>query len=87
VGEGSFGQSLNVELGPDRVKLYLDAGPLEVPLTECPATGERYFYALLPVSVIKNDAELQPRALEPERLWQLYRHLRQHTSLRPLSAA
>ena len=33
--------------------------------------------------VIKNDAELQPRAFEPERLWQLYRHLRQHTQLAP----
>ncbi|MGI8902416.1 MAG: hypothetical protein ACR2IP_01850 [Solirubrobacteraceae bacterium] len=35
------------------------------------------------MSVIKNDAELQPRALEPERLWQLYRHLRQHSQLAP----
>jgi hypothetical protein len=83
VGDGSFGQPLNVELDSGGVKLYLDAGPVEVPLLYCPATGERYFYAVLPVSVIKNDIELQPRALEPERLWQLYRHLRQHTQLAP----
>lgn len=83
VGHGGFGQPLHVEFDGDRAKLYLDGGPIETPLTTDPATGERYFYALLPVSTIKNDAELQPRALEPERLWQLYRHLRQHTQLAP----
>jgi hypothetical protein len=67
----------------DRVKLYLESGPVEVPLTTCPATGEKYFYAVLPVSVIRNDSDLQPRALETERLWQLYLHLRQHTQLAP----
>lgn len=83
LGKSGFGQPLQTELDGDRTKLYLDAGPIEVPLTTCAATGEQYFYAVLPVSVIKNDAELQPRALEPERLWQLYRHLRQHTQLAP----
>ena len=83
VGENGFGQPLAVERDSDRVKLFLDNGPVEVPLTECPATGELYFYAVLPSTVIQNDVELQPRALEPERLWQLYRHLRQHTQLAP----
>lgn len=83
VGNGGFGQPLRADVDGDRTKLYLDGGPVEVPITTCPATGEKYFYAVLPVSVIKNDAELQPRALEVERLWQLYRHLRQHTQLAP----
>jgi hypothetical protein len=84
VGKNGFGNPLHIELNDNRAKLYLDGtGPTEVPLTTDTATGERYFYAVLPVSVIKNDAELQPRALEPERLWQLYRHLRQHTQLAP----
>jgi len=65
VGANGFGKQLTVVLNDDRAKLYLDAGPTEVPLTTDAATGERYFYAVLPVSVIKNDAELQPRALEP----------------------
>lgn len=83
VGKGGFGQPINVALDSDRIKLYLDSGPAEVSLTECPSTGEHYFYAVLPVFVIRNDVELQPRALEPERLWSLYRHLRQHTQLAP----
>lgn len=83
LGSGGFGQPLTVDWDGGRIKLYLDSGPVEVPLAECPATGERYFYAVLPASAIKNDAELQPRALEPERVWQLYRHLRQHTQLAP----
>lgn len=83
VGKNAFGQVLHTEFEAGRAKVYLDEGPIEVPLTTDPATGEKYFYAVLPVSVIKNDAELQPRALEPERLWQLYLHLRQHTQLAP----
>lgn len=83
VGKTGFGDPLSIELSSDSARLFLDSGPVEVPLTTCPATGERYFYAVLPVAAIKNDAELQPRALEPERLWQLYRHLRQHTQLAP----
>lgn len=83
LGADSFGQSLNVELADGRAKLYLETGPIQVPVTECAATGERYFYAVLPVNAIRNDAELQPRPLDLQRLWQLYQHLRQHTQLAP----
>jgi hypothetical protein len=83
LGDRGFGQPLNTEVDADRVKLFLESGPIEVPLTTCPATTEKYFYAVLPVSVIRNDSDLQPRALETERLWQLYLHLRQHTQLAP----
>lgn len=83
LGVSAFGKPLQAEFNGGHVKLFVDSGPLEVPITTDAATGERYFYAVLPVSVIKNDAELQPRALEVERLWQLYRHLRVHTQLAP----
>jgi hypothetical protein len=83
VGAGKFGNPLLVEASNGNIRLFLDSGPVEVPLTTDPATGENYFYAVLPVAVLKNDAELQPRTLEPDRLWLLCRHLRQHTQLAP----
>ena len=49
----------------------------------CPATGEKYFFSVLPVSALKNDSELQPRPLEFDRLWNLYLHLQNHTQLAP----
>lgn len=49
----------------------------------CPATGMRYFYSVLPIEYICNDAELQPRPLEQKRVWELYRHLTAHTQLAP----
>src|SRR3972149_2008645 len=67
-----YGQRVNSEVDGDRITLHLDFGTLCARLEECPATGERFFYALLPVSVIRNDMELQPRPLEPVHLWDLY---------------
>lgn len=78
-----YGQQLRAELGPSTATLFLESGPLSTPLARCPATGESYFFATIPFSHIRNDAELQPRALEPERVWELYRHLRTHTQLAP----
>ena len=49
----------------------------------CPATKYEYFYILLPINYIKNDADLQPRPLELKRMWELYRHLLTHTQLAP----
>ena len=85
VGESHFGEPIENELSNDgnSITLYFGEGPQRFPLYKCPATGEFYFFALLPVSNIKNDAELQPRSLEPDRLWELYRHLQDHTQLAP----
>ena len=84
LGKGGFGQPISTELEDNAVKLYFDGGaPETVPLYKCPSTGERYFYALMPVEHLRNDVDLQPRSLEPERLWELYRHLRSHTQLAP----
>lgn len=83
VGSGGFGQNLSIEKNGTEATLYLPSGQVAVPLQTCPATGEQYFFATLPVALIQNDVELQPRALEPDRLWELCRHLRTHTQLAP----
>jgi HNH endonuclease len=84
LGKDGFGQPLPSQLDENAVTLYFAGdGPATVPLYKCPSTSERYFYALMPVEHMENDLELQPRSLEPERLWELYRHLRSHTQLAP----
>lgn len=83
LGHQGYGQSVPVELRDGKAVIYLDDGPVETPISVCPATGESYFYATLPFKILRNDAELQPRALEPDRVWELYRHLRTHTQLAP----
>jgi hypothetical protein len=83
LGEGAYGQSLQLELSQDRAVLFLDAGRFDTPLAECPATSEKYFFAMLPVKSLRNDIELQPRPLELGRVWELYRHLLTHTQLAP----
>ena len=84
LGGGAFAQALPSDVENGSIKLYFDGRPPEVvPLYTCPSTGERFFYALIPVRHLRNDMDLQPRALEPERLWELYRHLRTHTQLAP----
>lgn len=83
LGHGAFGADVATEIFDSRIRLYLSDGPLETILTVDPATAERYFYAVLPIEVLQNDVELQPRALELDRVWELYRHLRSHTQLAP----
>lgn len=83
LGPTGFGKPVSLEVREEEVVLFLDAGHVDAQLMECPATHERYFFASIPVELIKNDVELQPRALEPERLWELYRHLLLHTQLQP----
>lgn len=83
LGKGAYGLSLPTEMSGNDIKLYLDEGPIEALLQTCPATSEKYFFILLPARHLSNDTDLQPRALEPERLWELYKHLRTHTQLAP----
>ncbi len=83
LGASGYGQGLNAEILDSSVKLFLNGDPQSVPLATCPATNERYFYAVIPARYLANDTELQPRALESDRLWKLYEHLRRHTQLAP----
>lgn len=83
LGFDGFGQPVGVDAASGKVTLLLDGHRIETNLTDCPATGEQYFFATIPVRALRNDVELQPRALEAERLWELYRHLLRHTQLQP----
>ena len=83
LGKTGHGHPIRAEFPDGKAILYLDSGRVETPVFLCPATGEHYFFAMLPVAVLANDNELQPRPLEPERVWELYRHLRSHTQLAP----
>jgi len=65
------------------IKTPDDGSSLVTVLSVCPSTGFQYFYAVLPLSYINNDIELQPRPLEIKRLWELYRHLLVNSQLTP----
>jgi len=83
LGPKAYGLALQSEVTNGEVVLYLDSGTVRAPLALCPATDEHYFFATLPVKHLHNDVELQPRALEADRVWELYKHLRSHTQLAP----
>ncbi len=79
----SVGEVLSYELADGTVKLFFDSGPAGFTVYTCPVTGWHYFYALIPVRYLRNDAELQPRPLRDQALWGLYRHFRRNTQLAP----
>ncbi len=83
LGSGQWGQPLSTEQADGRITLFLGGGRVDLPLSDCPATGERYFFATLPVALLRNDVDLQPRALEPDRVWELYRQQRGVLDVRP----
>jgi hypothetical protein len=78
--EDTSGDSIKVSTN-DGAKNYSSYANL--PLYTCPATGFKYFYMVLPPSLINNDEQLQPRPLEFKRLWDLYRHLLVNSQLTP----
>ena len=71
------------EVTDDLIKLYWERGSESFRLYKCPVTAFTYFYALVPIEYLKNDAELQPRPLESGRMWELYRHFLRYTQLAP----
>jgi hypothetical protein len=82
-----FGHKLSTDFSTDgQVSIHF-TDPIRAPQTSgvfrCPSTDMRYFYSVLPIEYICNDAELQPRPLEQKRVWELYRHLATHTQLAP----
>lgn len=86
-GPDAFGRKVTVEPQSNGItKLHFtnpDRPAQQCHVFECPATKMRYFYAVLPIEYIANDADLQPRPLEQKRVWELYRHLTRHTQLAP----
>lgn len=84
---GGFGRELRpTRKGDESINLYFtnpERPPQSCAIFTCPATGMLYFYTVLPIDYVCNDAELQPRPLEQKRVWELYRHLTAHTQLAP----
>jgi hypothetical protein len=82
-----FGREVRVDGASDsRLTLHFtnpERPPQTCPVFSCPATGMRYFYSVLPIEYLSNDTDLQPRPLEEKRVWELYRHLTDHTQLAP----
>jgi hypothetical protein len=85
--KSGFGHKLSVDLSIEgRISIHF-TDPIRPPqvsgVFRCPATDMKYFYSVLPIEYVCNDAELQPRPLEQKRVWELYRHLATHTQLAP----
>ncbi len=74
---------INVNIPEDRAITQKAFKKMTLPLSTCPSTGFQYFYLVLPVDYIHNDAKLQPRPLEMKRLWELYKHLIINSQLTP----
>jgi hypothetical protein len=69
---GNCGEPVVYEIEGDRITLYFNSSPHNLPLYECPITGWKYFYANIPIKFLENDKDLQPRALRKNSLWDLY---------------
>jgi len=87
LSRAGFGHPVTTDYRSDGQVILHFTDPDKPPQTcnvfACPATGMKYFYAVLPIEYLANDAELQPRPLEHRRVWELYRHLSSHTQLAP----
>lgn len=84
LGRDGYGKALEWELLGNQIRLYWEGEqPRTLPLYKCPVTRFEYFYALAPVTHLRNDTKLQPRPLELPRMWELYRHFLRYTQLAP----
>ena len=78
-------------LTPNNGKVTLDSahGRFSYDLLECPTTGWKYFYAILPVELVDSDDDqdhqfgLQPRFLILDKVFDLFRHFQNHPVLQP----
>jgi hypothetical protein len=78
-----YGEKLKIKIEDEQILLFMHSRQYQYPLYRCPITHWQYFYAMIPVEFIENDSELQPRALRPKSLWDLYRHFQTNTQLAP----
>lgn len=85
----SFGQVIEAVESDTSVELRSDSGNTRHNLYTCPTTKWKYFYAIVPVSLIESDDEsdqgigLQPRYLVPIKVFELYQHFQRHPVLQP----
>lgn len=81
--KGSFGEKFNYERDDNKITFYFKDVKHNYPIHKCPTTGWDYLYATLPIEYLKNDKELQPRAIREASMWSLYRHFQQNTQISP----
>lgn len=78
-------------LTPTNGKVTLDSahGKFTYDLLDCPTTGWKYFYAILPVELVDSDDDqdhqfgLQPRFLILDKVFELFRHFQNRPVLQP----
>lgn len=84
-----FGQAVAVEDQGGLVMLSSPSRSFSHTMYTCPATGWKYFYAILDVEMIDSDDDhddvlgLQPRYLIMDKVFDLYRHFQNHPVLQP----
>lgn len=80
---GNCGLQITHEIADDQIRLYYQDTKHDFQIYSCPTTEWKYFYGNLPVDLIGNDRELQPRPLREANLWKLYRHFQMNTQISP----
>jgi hypothetical protein len=80
---GNCGLPITHEIAENHIRLYYQDTSHDFPIYSCPTTTWKYFYGNLPVDLIGNDRELQPRPLREANLWRLYRHFQTNTQISP----
>ena len=84
-----FGNPVNVRESCDNVSIQGHSFSETYELLTCERTGWKYFYAILPVSVLNSDDDeehqygLQPRFLIFDKVFDLYRHFNVYPVLQP----
>ncbi len=81
--KGNLEEKLKFEIRDSTICFYYNDSQHSYPIHECPTTGWNYLYATLPIEYIRNDSELQPRAIRENSMWVLYRHFQRNTQLAP----
>jgi hypothetical protein len=87
----NFGQAITISSidGNGAVKVSSANTSFETTLQQCPATGWKYFYCILDVTLITSDDDeegaigLQPRYLIEDKVFDLFRHFQTHPVLQP----
>jgi len=85
----SYGEKLAIDIADDKIKLENHCFSQTFELQECPLTKWKYFYGLLPVSVLDSDDDegekvgLQPRFLIFDKVFEMFRHFQHYPVLQP----